>query len=96
MTLSVQDISHIARLARLELTDKEIKQYRQELSGIVRYVDQLQNVKLKKESKKTIKQQIPWWRLDEVKSWSEAERKAALEQAPSKEHKQIKVKRILD
>lgn len=95
MTLSVQDISHIARLARLELTEQEIKQYRNELSGIVRYVDQLQKTKVKKDRTKVNKKSSPWWRLDEVKPWSEAEKKAALDQAPQTEKKQVKVKRIL-
>lgn len=95
MTFSAKDISHIAQLARLDLTDQEIKQYRQELSGIVRYVDQLQKIKVKKGSMETTREQIPSWRLDEVKSWIEAERRSALDQAPYKEGKQIKVRRIL-
>jgi aspartyl/glutamyl-tRNA(Asn/Gln) amidotransferase C subunit len=48
MILSEKDIKHIAILARLELTDREVQQYRTELGGILRYVDQLQNVRFKK------------------------------------------------
>lgn len=95
MSLSAKDISHIAQLARLELTDQEIKQYRQELSGIVRYVDQLQKIKVKQGSPQIIREQMPWWRLDEIRPWIETERKTALDQAPHKEGKQIKVRRIL-
>lgn len=94
MTLSAHDIAHIARLARLDLTKQELTQYRRELSGIVRYVDQLQKVKLKKVSRKT-KVGESNLRLDEIKPWTLAEREAALAEAPHKQGRQIKTQRIL-
>ncbi len=96
MTLSEKDISHIAGLARLELSDQEIKQYRTELGGILRYVDELQNVIIKKDASvvsKTVENRL---RLDEMTSWPEDEKNIALKQANDHKGRLIKVKRILN
>lgn len=42
--LTREDIDHIATLARLQLTDIEREQYRRELSAILGFVGQLQEV----------------------------------------------------
>lgn len=42
--LTRDDILKLARLARLDLTDEEITSYTTELSSILRYVEQLQQV----------------------------------------------------
>jgi|TARA_B100001964_G_C13820377_1_gene417029 aspartyl-tRNA(Asn)/glutamyl-tRNA(Gln) amidotransferase subunit C len=42
--LSKKEVEKIAQLARLELTDDEIKKYSEQLSGILDYIDQLQEV----------------------------------------------------
>ena len=95
MTLSEKEIRHIAHLARLQLTDKEIKQYRTELGGILRYVDQLQKLSLHKNfsSDRNIETNL---RSDQVVAWTETEIDTALQQVPHKKDKQIKVQRILD
>lgn len=41
---SAADIRKLARLCRLRLTDDEVSQYQTELSGILAYVEQLQDV----------------------------------------------------
>jgi aspartyl-tRNA(Asn)/glutamyl-tRNA(Gln) amidotransferase subunit C len=41
MKLSRQEVEKIARLARLSLSDEEIEQYRSQLSEVLTYVDQL-------------------------------------------------------
>ncbi len=41
MTLSIQEVEHIAKLARLELTDEEKARYREQLSAILDHVAQL-------------------------------------------------------
>ena len=43
--LSRDDVLNLAKLARLKLTDDEIKQYQSELSEVLVYVEQLQKVK---------------------------------------------------
>lgn len=96
MTLSEKDIKHIASLARLELTDAEVQQYRTELGGILRYVDQLQKVRLKKNILHVEKKLCNNLRSDVVVEWPEDEREQTLDQAPDRQGRLIKVKRILN
>ncbi|MBA4336648.1 Asp-tRNA(Asn)/Glu-tRNA(Gln) amidotransferase GatCAB subunit C [bacterium] len=42
--LSEDDVKHIAKLARLKLSDEEIKKFSGQLSGIFKYVEQLDEV----------------------------------------------------
>ena len=44
MKLSLEEVEHIAELARLELTAAEKEQYRQQLSAILEYAARLQAV----------------------------------------------------
>lgn len=44
MTLTLEQVEHIARLAHLELKPDEKSRYRQQLSAILDYFDQLQSV----------------------------------------------------
>ncbi len=44
MPLSIQEVEHIAKLARLELTDDEKNRYREQLSAILDHVAQLQKL----------------------------------------------------
>jgi len=42
MSLTLQEVEHIAELARLALTDEEKAAYRQQLSAVLEYVARLQ------------------------------------------------------
>jgi len=44
MALTQQEVEHIARLARLELTEAELARYREQLSAILEHVAQLQKL----------------------------------------------------
>lgn len=44
MSLTIEEVQHIANLARLELTDGELSRYRAQLSAILDYFQQLQSV----------------------------------------------------
>jgi aspartyl-tRNA(Asn)/glutamyl-tRNA(Gln) amidotransferase subunit C len=44
MPLSLQEVEHIASLARLELTDEEKNRYREQLSAILDHVAKLQKL----------------------------------------------------
>jgi aspartyl-tRNA(Asn)/glutamyl-tRNA(Gln) amidotransferase subunit C len=44
MPLSHQQVEHIARLARLNLSPEEIERYTTELTVILEYIDQLKSV----------------------------------------------------
>lgn len=47
MSLNQEQVKHIAKLARLSLTDAEIEKYSTELSQILNYVEQLQELDTK-------------------------------------------------
>lgn len=42
--LSKDEVKHIAELARIGLSDKELEKYTTELSGVLEWVDQLKEV----------------------------------------------------
>ncbi len=44
MALTIDEVRHVARLARLRLSDAELESMQQELSRILDYVDMLQEV----------------------------------------------------
>jgi aspartyl-tRNA(Asn)/glutamyl-tRNA(Gln) amidotransferase subunit C len=44
MHLTIQEVEHIAELAKLDLSEEEKEQYREQLSSILAYVTMLQNV----------------------------------------------------
>jgi aspartyl-tRNA(Asn)/glutamyl-tRNA(Gln) amidotransferase subunit C len=47
MSLTRAEVDHIAKLARLKLTDKEKEKYRLQLSAVLDYVAQLQELDTK-------------------------------------------------
>jgi len=46
--ISKKEVKHIAKLARLGLTEKEIEKFRRELSKILAYIEKLKEVDVKK------------------------------------------------
>lgn len=97
MELSKEQIKHIAELARLELTDAELEKYGGQLSGVLNYIDQLEEVDVTGiEPTAQVTGLFNVLRQDEIASWDGSQRETALEQAPELENHQIKVKRILE
>jgi len=93
--LSRGDILKLAQLAQLELTDGEIDKFQKELSEILGYVEQLQNVNvegLQPTYQVTGLKNVT--RKDEIIDYgvSQAE---LLKNVPTLENKQIKVRRVL-
>jgi len=96
MKLDKKEIKKIAELARLELTDKELETYGLQLSDILGYVDQLQEVDVtgvEPTAQVTGLENV--MREDKVEEWPEDEVESALGQAPDREGKFVKVKRVL-
>lgn len=42
--ISTEDVKHVAKLARLELTEAEIEQFSKQLGDILKYVEQMNEV----------------------------------------------------
>ena len=96
MKLSKKEIEHIAKLARLELSDEESELYRDQLSDVLSYIGKLQEVDttdVEPTAQVTgLENQL---REDKAWDWDDAERQADLNQAPEREEEQVKVKRVL-
>lgn len=95
--ISKEQIDHIAKLARIKLTEKEEGKFANDLSSILEYIDKLNEVDT--ENIKPI-QQITG--LETVVRKDEAEKKNAevaskiLEQAPDRKDNYFKVPKILE
>ena len=95
MSLSKEQIEHIAKLARLELTEEELDKYGGQLSDILNYIDQLKEVDVAgvlPTAQVTGMENI--FREDAAKDWDKKETKEALCQAPELENNQVKVRRV--
>jgi len=44
MSIGADDVRHIARLARLDLSEDEVQRFRRELSAILEYVNRLEEL----------------------------------------------------
>lgn len=97
MTIDLNEIKHLEELARIALTDNERKQYAKQLSSILEYVDQLQEVDVAgveptghaTESKNV-------WREDEVIGCPLDEVGRILDNAPELKDKLFKVKGVFE
>ena len=90
--ISKQETQHIAKLARLELTEEEIEKMQKDLSAILDYFDLLKKIKSEKLTK--IERDLDATRKDEVVS-SHDIRDEIIGLAPDKKDDYIKVKAIL-
>jgi len=93
--LTREDVLKLARLARLELSDDEIESYREELSEILQYVEQLQDVDvngLKPTNQVTGLTNVT--REDEVRDYG-YDTEDLLKNVPKVKDHQIQVKRML-
>ncbi len=93
--LTRDDVLKLARLARLKLTDDEIEEFSQELTEILQYVEQLQNVDvsgLQPTNQVTGLTNVT--RPDEVHDYGYAAAKL-LENLPDQQDDQIKVRRMI-
>lgn len=96
MDLSKNEIEHIAKLARLELSDEELNKYGNQLSNILKYVEQLQEVDISHvEPTAQVTGLFNVFRKDEIVDWDKSEIDAALKDSPESDERFVKTKRIL-
>jgi aspartyl-tRNA(Asn)/glutamyl-tRNA(Gln) amidotransferase subunit C len=93
--LTREDVLKLARLARLELSAEEVDQFAQEISAILGYVEQLQDVDTDGlEATSQVTGLVNAMRTDVVKDYGQTSEEL-LKNVPAIEKGQIKVKRIL-
>lgn len=90
MKLTTQQVEHIARLARLALTDQEKEKYATELTMILDYVDQLEKVDTKNiEPIRQITGLFSVWQEDRIDECQSREKLLAC--SPESEAGQVRV-----
>ena len=95
MKIGREEVEHVARLARLELNEEEIKQFSQQLSAILDYIDKLNE--LDTQAVEPISHVIPVtniFREDEVKEgpWDPVD----LSNAPEQERQHYRVPKVIE
>lgn len=97
MKLSNDEIKHIAKLARLDLTEAELEKYGGQLSNVLSYIEQLKEVDIKGvEPTAQLSGLANILREDKARDWDSEEVEEALKDAPAKEGRFIKVKRVIE
>ena len=97
MRLKKEEIEHLGKLARLLLTDKEKEQYAKELSAILEYVEQLQEVdteNVPETNQVTGLEDV--YRKDQVQGCSEKIRQGIIENFPEREGDLLKVPGVFE
>ncbi len=92
--LSHDEVRHIAKLARLSLTDEEVGQFTVQLSEVLEYVEKLQEIDTEgvaETSQVTGLEDV--YRPDEQRVCEEGTQ--LIEQAPMYEDNQVKVPKVL-
>jgi aspartyl-tRNA(Asn)/glutamyl-tRNA(Gln) amidotransferase subunit C len=93
--LSREDILKLAQLARFDLTDEEIEEYREELSSILQYVEQLNQLDISGlEPTNQVTGLTNITREDEIKDYG-YKSDELLKNVPQVKDHQIQTKRIL-
>lgn len=94
MKIQKETVDHVARLASLALTPEEIERYTTQLSRIIDYIDQLQQLNLEGVSRfqHTLPRQ-EFYRMDKAVLTMDAQE--VLKQAPEAESEYFKVPRVL-
>jgi len=94
--LSKEEVQHIAKLARLGLTEAEIEKFQKELSSVLDYIEKLNKVDIsgvEPTSHSVLIENII--RKDEEKEKIKDQDEKLLSLAPDKKERHLKVKQIL-
>lgn len=94
--ISLKEVEHIAELARIELTEEEKKRFSDELSDVLGYVEQLQEVDTKNiEPVSQVTCLVNVVREDVAEDFGEDGRKVMISNFPEKKDGCIKVKQVM-
>lgn len=96
MAIDKDEVIHIAKLADLNLSDKEIEGYTKDMQEILEFANMINNVNTDslEETVLVDKEKYNVFRKDEVKEFTNKD--ALLENAPSKEDGMFKIPKFLN
>ena len=95
MKLSLEEVEHIAKLARLEISAEEKNSFQRQLSSVLEYVEQLKAVNT--DGVEPMSHSIEMGnvlRPDEAKPCDAAVRQGVIDAFPAKEGSQLKVEAV--
>ncbi|MBU3964412.1 Asp-tRNA(Asn)/Glu-tRNA(Gln) amidotransferase subunit GatC [Patescibacteria group bacterium] len=93
--IDLKQVKHIAELARISFTEKELKGFQKDISAILDYIDKLKEVDIEDVSAMSHSVNLKnITRIDEVKSSSDELVDELVNAAPYKKGRAIKVKPI--
>jgi len=94
--LTIDEVKHLAKLARLELVDEELTTFQKELSSILDYFEKLKEVDIKNIKPTAYALDAKnIFREDETRKYDEEMIATMLKQAPEKDGRHVKVKAVL-
>jgi len=99
--ISRQDVQHIAKLARLGLTENEIKKFQKDLSSILDYFKSLKEIDVSKieptfhPSEHFFEKKLEIMREDKAEHQSPEIANKLIEAVPEKKGRHVKVKAVL-
>jgi aspartyl-tRNA(Asn)/glutamyl-tRNA(Gln) amidotransferase subunit C len=93
MEITTQDIEHLARLARIEVTEDEKKSFQKDLNAIVGYVSEIQKVSDEMSAVEYTHKNI--FRDDVVTNSAAEYTEAVLKNAPGRKDNYLKVDQVL-
>lgn len=95
MAITIKDVEHIAKLAKLEFTDAEKEKFTHQLNQILEYVEQMNKLDTSRvEPLSHVIELSNVFRVDEVKQGVSTEE--ALKNAPSKTEEFFKVPKVIN
>jgi aspartyl-tRNA(Asn)/glutamyl-tRNA(Gln) amidotransferase subunit C len=95
MAVTIKEVEHIAKLAKLEFTDAEKEKFTYQLNQILEYVEQMNKLDTSRvEPLSHVIELSNVFRADEVKQGVSTEE--ALKNAPSKTEKFFKVPKVIN
>ncbi|MEK9152025.1 MAG: Asp-tRNA(Asn)/Glu-tRNA(Gln) amidotransferase subunit GatC [Patescibacteria group bacterium] len=95
MALTREDITHIAKLARLDVAEDEAEMFRNQLSSILEFVDKLSQAET--DDVEPMNHVVPVhnaWREDKAEPCPAAMRDAVIAEFPEREGDLLKVKTV--
>jgi aspartyl-tRNA(Asn)/glutamyl-tRNA(Gln) amidotransferase subunit C len=96
MSLTLQDVEHIAKLARLQLTDEQKEHYRGQLSAILEYIAKLQELDTQSVPPTTGGGSVAAMSLRPDEARPGLDMESLLKNAPQKEGNQFKVPPVFE
>ncbi len=94
--LTIKEVEHIAKLARLELNEDEKEKFSKQLSSILDYVKKLEEVNTDNiEITAQVTGLLNVFEDDKIREISEERKEKIINNAPKHENNMFKVKRIM-